>query len=217
PDPDTGPGDCSPRRPYSVLLPVGFAVPLRLPATRCALTAPFHPCRGRSRGGPFSVALSLRSRRLRDDSPADVIRHRMSMEPGLSSPATFRSLPERPSGRLTCSGMGPRACDVKTCGGRAATALLKRLRRPAQMIGTDLAASLRRTLVPRTRSSHEFSAGTIANFGFKSGTSIIILASVLSIPKFAQSSLQMLANFGIGTLAARNVPGGQSDGERLRG
>src|SRR3982751_273541 len=36
---------CS-RRPYSVLLPVGFAVPLPLPEARCALTAPFHPCLG---------------------------------------------------------------------------------------------------------------------------------------------------------------------------
>ena len=45
-------------------------------------------------GGSFSVALSLGS------PPPGVIRHRMSMEPGLSSPATFRSLPERPSGRL---------------------------------------------------------------------------------------------------------------------
>src|SRR3954451_2749430 len=32
-----------PRRPYSALLPVGFAVPFLLPRTRCALTAPFHP------------------------------------------------------------------------------------------------------------------------------------------------------------------------------
>jgi len=32
-----------PRRPYSVLLPVGFAVPVLLPGPRCALTAPFHP------------------------------------------------------------------------------------------------------------------------------------------------------------------------------
>src|SRR5271155_76018 len=32
-------------RPYSVLLPVGFTMPFPLPATRCALTAPFHPCR----------------------------------------------------------------------------------------------------------------------------------------------------------------------------
>jgi hypothetical protein len=33
-----------PCRPYSVLLPVGFAVPPPLPKARCALTAPFHPC-----------------------------------------------------------------------------------------------------------------------------------------------------------------------------
>ena len=35
---------CAPRRPYSVLLPVGFAMPPALPPARCALTAPFHPC-----------------------------------------------------------------------------------------------------------------------------------------------------------------------------
>jgi len=34
-----------PMLPYSVLLRVGFTVPSLLPATRCALTAPFHPCR----------------------------------------------------------------------------------------------------------------------------------------------------------------------------
>ncbi len=50
-----------------------------LPRSRCALTAPFHPCH--SRGGLLSVALSLGS------PPPDVIRHRVSMEPGLSSPA----------------------------------------------------------------------------------------------------------------------------------
>src|SRR5215468_12507689 len=37
--------DATPRRPYSVLLPVGFAVPPALPQARCALTAPFHPYR----------------------------------------------------------------------------------------------------------------------------------------------------------------------------
>src|SRR6478672_6622633 len=46
----TAPGqglELSPRcRPYSVLLPVGFAVPLPLPEARCALTAPFHPYLG---------------------------------------------------------------------------------------------------------------------------------------------------------------------------
>jgi len=46
------------------------------------------------RGGLFSVALSLGS------PPPDVIRHRMSMEPGLSSRAAFRHWNERPSGRL---------------------------------------------------------------------------------------------------------------------
>src|ERR1700759_5143675 len=29
--------------PYSVLLPVGFTLPVPLPDPRCALTAPFHP------------------------------------------------------------------------------------------------------------------------------------------------------------------------------
>ena len=67
PDPDIDPDAAcaAPRRPYSVLLPVGFAVPLALPHARCALTAPFHPYRSGSRkgeaasGGLFSVALSL--------------------------------------------------------------------------------------------------------------------------------------------------------------
>ena len=81
-----------PRRPYSVLLPVGFAVPSPLPETRCALTAPFHPCVSLAGGrGMLSVALSLRL-----PSP-DVIRHRMSMEPGLSSRGRLSAL--APSGR----------------------------------------------------------------------------------------------------------------------
>src|SRR5882672_10852347 len=73
-------------RSYLVLLPVGFSLPPPLPAARCALTAPFHPCRpcdprrGRhGLGGMFSVALSLGS------PPPGVTRHRASVEPGLSS------------------------------------------------------------------------------------------------------------------------------------
>ena len=62
---------------YLVLLPTGFTLPLPLPAVRCALTAPFHPYR--LRGGLLSVALSLES------PPPDVIRRRVSVEPGLSS------------------------------------------------------------------------------------------------------------------------------------
>ena len=52
------------------------------------------------RGGLLSVALSLGS------PPPDVIRHRVSMEPGLSSPAAFRHLAGRgrPAGWWTaCS------------------------------------------------------------------------------------------------------------------
>ena len=48
--------------PYLVLLQVGFAVPLLLPAPRCALTAPFHPyhaCLATAFGGLLSVALSV--------------------------------------------------------------------------------------------------------------------------------------------------------------
>ena len=70
----------TPRHPYLVLLPVGFAVPSLLPGPRCALTAPFHPYPCRGVGGLLSVALSLGS------PPAAVSRHRISMEPGLSSP-----------------------------------------------------------------------------------------------------------------------------------
>jgi hypothetical protein len=84
-------------RPYAVLLPVGFALPPPLPAARCALTAPFHPCLPAARAADrryVSVALSLRS-----PSPG-VTRHRVPVEPGLSSP---RPSPagRRPSGRLT--------------------------------------------------------------------------------------------------------------------
>ena len=68
-------------RPYSVLLPVGFTLPPLLPGARCAFTAPFHPCLPglRRAGGLFSVALSLGS------PPPAVSRHRIPVEPGLSS------------------------------------------------------------------------------------------------------------------------------------
>src|SRR5260370_38196680 len=38
-------------RPYSVLLPVWFAMPVPLPEPRCALTAPFHPYPPKPRKG----------------------------------------------------------------------------------------------------------------------------------------------------------------------
>ena len=95
-------------RPYSALLPVGFAVPPPLPEARWALTPPFHPCRGVSprRGGLFSVALSLGS------PPPVVDRHRSPVEPGLSSSAG--SLPrQRSPSRLTARGVRWACADVK--------------------------------------------------------------------------------------------------------
>jgi hypothetical protein len=85
-------------RPYSVLLPVGFALPPPLPGARCALAAPFHPCprpmvAHGAAGGLFSVALSLGS------PPPAVDRHRVPVEPGLSSnPARTGSAAVQPSG-----------------------------------------------------------------------------------------------------------------------
>ena len=73
--------------PYMVLLRMGFTMPVPLPVRRCALTAPFHPCRRSvaGAGGLFSVALSLGS------PPPGVTRHPDPVEPGLSSPRTARA------------------------------------------------------------------------------------------------------------------------------
>ena len=63
------------------------------------------------RGGLFSVALSLGG----SIPPPDVIRHRLSMEPGLSSPATFRfwrGAAVRPTDEI---GMGITRRAVKPC------------------------------------------------------------------------------------------------------
>ena len=45
-------GDSRTHRSYSVLLPVGFTVPSPSPGARCALTAPFHPCRRSAKRTP---------------------------------------------------------------------------------------------------------------------------------------------------------------------
>src|ERR1700759_2110022 len=92
--------------PYLVLLPVGLAKPPLLPRTRCALTAPFQPCRTfRVLGGVISVALSLGS------PPPAVNRHRLSVEPGLSSNNRQAGCP-RPSGHLTGRVLGQRCSFV---------------------------------------------------------------------------------------------------------
>src|SRR5262249_22119306 len=64
--------------------------------------------------------------------------------------------------------------------------------------------------VPRTRSSHSRVASALANFGFKSGTGIIVFASVLRFRSSHRGQPQSWANFGIGTLA----PGRDSEADR---
>src|SRR5687767_12244634 len=82
---------CGLRRmlPYLALLPAGFALPSPLPSTRCALTAPFQPCRHACArlGGVFSVALSVGLR-----------------PPGVTWRRAMRSpdFPPRPCGRSDC-------------------------------------------------------------------------------------------------------------------
>jgi hypothetical protein len=49
--------------PYLALHPMGFSVPSRLRGTRCALTAPFHPCHAvarESKGGRFIFCGTVR-------------------------------------------------------------------------------------------------------------------------------------------------------------
>jgi hypothetical protein len=77
------------RRPYSVLLPVGFAWTARRCRERGALLPhPFtvHAAEAQALAGTrdlISVALSLTPDR--NPEPPDVIRHRRFVEPGLSS------------------------------------------------------------------------------------------------------------------------------------
>ena len=84
------------RRPYLVLLPVGFTVPPTLPPTRCALAAPFHPYPQANRSQPRRAVYSLwhfpwgRPRRV---LPGTVF----PWSPDFPPPPHQR---ERPSGRL---------------------------------------------------------------------------------------------------------------------
>ena len=91
------------RRPYSVLLQAGLAMPSLLPETRWALTPPFHPYPRRNAGGLLSVALSLGSPR------AGVTRRLFTVEPGLSSTGASPAATARPSG-------GGRDAPARRCG-----------------------------------------------------------------------------------------------------
>jgi hypothetical protein len=99
------------RRPYSVLLPVGFAVPPALPPARCALTAPFHPCRGLIT--QRAAAVSLFCGTIPRLAPAG--RYPAPLVHGARTflSVNLSALPERPSGRLTATGMGVKGLAVK--------------------------------------------------------------------------------------------------------
>jgi hypothetical protein len=72
------------RRPYSVLLQAGLAMPALSPAQRCALTAPFHPYSGTS-PERYILCGAFPQRAHRWTRRPGVTRRLVSMEPGLSS------------------------------------------------------------------------------------------------------------------------------------
>jgi len=85
------------RYPYSVLLPMGFTLPWPLLAHAVGsypTISPLPHC-----GGIFSAALSLGLASKTFPQPG-VTRHRVSMEPGLSSIASFRNLRQQSPGQL---------------------------------------------------------------------------------------------------------------------
>jgi hypothetical protein len=106
-------------RPYSVLLPVGFALPPALPPSRCALTAPFHPCRSNTLRAAAVCSLWhfpwARARRTLSGTACP-----WSPDfPPRQIPSLGREEPERPSDRLTETGMGAHRRRVKRRGGRS--------------------------------------------------------------------------------------------------
>ncbi len=87
---------CRPRpacRPYSILLPVGFTVPSPLPATRCALTAPFHPypqLAPRGLGGRFAFCGTVPGVAPAGRYPAPCFRGARTFLPPINRKATVR-------------------------------------------------------------------------------------------------------------------------------
>ena len=127
----TGPDraeDFASRHSYSVLLPVGFAVPPPLPAARCALTAPFHPYRGRNATQPRrSVLCGTVPETSRKTSRRTLSGTVGPWSPDFPPRPPFGIGAGRPSGRLTGIGMGAGGACVKC---RRQTSLRKAWGRP---------------------------------------------------------------------------------------
>ena len=104
-------------RSYLVLLPVGFSLPPPLPAARCALTAPFHPCR--PPGTPEGLAVYFLWHfpwgRPRRALPGTV----PPWSPDFPLPAQRG---KRPSDRLASTNLGCRGASVKASSCRPAAA-----------------------------------------------------------------------------------------------
>jgi hypothetical protein len=92
--------------PYLALLQVGFAVPPLLPGARCALTAPFHPCR-RPVTGAWAVCFLLHFPWAR--APQAL--------PGTSSAGARTFLPSARSG--TAAARPTPARTIRPCGGKS--------------------------------------------------------------------------------------------------
>jgi hypothetical protein len=84
---DAGHVGRSPCDPSSVLLQVGFAMPLLSPGERCALTTPFHPCRVTRSPARPAVCSLLHFPSSHLDWP---LASTLPKEPGLSSTAKQR-------------------------------------------------------------------------------------------------------------------------------
>src|SRR6516225_4202775 len=108
-DPPGSPDFRATCRSYSVLLPVGFSLPPPLPAARCALTAPFHPCR--LPGMPETGRRCTFCGTFPGVAPAG-----RYPAPHLRGARTFLSPHtggERPSDRLATTDLGSRTTSVK--------------------------------------------------------------------------------------------------------
>src|SRR6185295_1155719 len=143
--------------PCWLLLRVGFAVPVRSPWPRCALTAPFHPClvapSPASRGGLFSVAQSFDSRRLA------VSQHPCPVELGLSSrcpvlrqPAFTRATPAGVAYR-GAGGCATRAPPGGPCGVSGSPRMAQAARRGASTTGGCASGAARRRASRSMRTS----------------------------------------------------------------
>ncbi len=101
-------------RPYSVLLPVGFAVPPTLLPARCALTAPFHPCRSKRYAPRRSVLCgTVPGLAPAGCYPAPLVHGARTFLPGNLS--VFAGAAVRPTDKR---GMGVAAAAVKRCAWR---------------------------------------------------------------------------------------------------